>query len=85
MTAEEIIQKLILGEIALSQGLLLTKVHFGNILESETIQWINHEIDHYEDVLSMPEYRIVDCDIIARVSIPFQRCQRRDYGFAHNQ
>ena len=72
MTAEEIIQKLILGEIALSQGLLLTKVHFGNILESETIQWINHEIDHYEDVLSMPEYRIVDCDIIARVSIPFQ-------------
>lgn len=71
MTVEELIQKTILGEISLSQSLLLTKVQYGDLLNNETIQWINHEIDHYKDVYSMPEYRIVDCDVVARVFVPF--------------
>lgn len=70
-TVEELIQKTILGEITLSQSLLFTKVQYGDLLKDDTLQWINYEIDHYEDVHSMPDYRIVDCDVVARVFVPF--------------
>ena len=71
MTVNELIQSLILGNIKLSQGLLLTKVIYGSLLKRESYQWLCNEIDHYEDPASLPDYRIIDCQIKVRVFVPY--------------
>lgn len=68
MTVNELIKKIILGEVTLSQGLLLAKTMYKNALSEESYAWICHEIDHYKDVAEMPDYRIVDCVVKAVVS-----------------
>lgn len=71
MTVNELLNKLILGEISIAQGLMLTKVLYKDILSRESYAWICNELDHYEDAASMPDYRIVDCDVKVLVSAPF--------------
>lgn len=71
MTVNELIRQLILGEISLAQGLMLTKVMYKDILSRESYAWICNELDHYEDAAFMPDYRIVDCDVKVLVSAPF--------------
>ena len=71
MAINDLIRKLILGEISLSQGLMLAKVTFKGALSKESYAWICNELDHYEDAASMPEYRIVDCDIKVLVNVPY--------------
>lgn len=71
MTAKELIQKLILGEVKLSQGLMLTKVLFKDRMSENSYQWICNELDHYEDASTMPEYRIVDCEVKVQIMVPY--------------
>ena len=68
MTATELLQKVILGDITLSQGLMLCKVLFKDALSEESYNWIGRELDHYEEAETIPDYRILDCDVKARVS-----------------
>ncbi len=87
MTVNELIQKLILGEIKLSQGLMLAKVLFNKMLTEESYQWICKELDHYEDAASMPEYRVVDCEVKVQIMVPYIgiKVETLDTSFINNQ
>ena len=67
MEVQELINKLILGEIKVSQGLMLAKVLYKDSLSKESYQWMCQELDHYENPDSIPGYRIIDCDIKVRI------------------
>lgn len=71
MTAHELLQKLILGELTISQGLALTKVLYKDILTEESYQWICNELEHYDDPKQLPDYRILDCNIIVVICGPY--------------
>jgi len=71
MAIKDLIRKLIMGEISLAQGLMFTKVMYKDILSRESYKWVCDELDHYEDAATMPDYRIVDCDVKVLVSVPF--------------
>lgn len=87
MTVNELIQKLILGEITLSQGLMLAKVLFKDMLTEESYQWMCKELDHYEDAATMPEYRVVDCEVKVQIMVPYMgiKVETLDTSFINNQ
>lgn len=87
MDATELIQKIILGDISLSQGLMLCRVLYKNSLSSESLQWINYELDHYEELETIPAYRILDCDVKVRISGPFfgTKTEMLDTSFINKQ
>ncbi len=87
MRISDIINKLILGEISLAQGLMLTKVTFKGSLSKDSYEWICNELDYYEDAASMPEYRIVDCVIKVLVHVPYYgtRMEELDTTFFKRQ
>ena len=63
MTPKELIQKLIFSEITLSQCMMLCRVLYKDYLAEESYKWICNELNQYEDLDSLPDYRIVDCVI----------------------
>jgi hypothetical protein len=67
MTPNELIQKLIFGEITLSQSMMLSKVLFREHLTEASYKWICDELDNYDNPELMPDYRIVDCSLKAVV------------------
>ena len=71
MTTNDLIQKMILGEITLSQGLMLCKVMYKGVLSDEDYQWISNELDYYEEPETIPDYRIIDCSVKAIISVPY--------------
>lgn len=87
MTVGELIQKLILGEVKLSQGLMLAKVLFKGVLAEESYQWVCSELDHYEDASTMPEYRIVDCEVKVQIIVPYMgiKVETLDTSFINKQ
>lgn len=66
LSVQQLIQKIILGEISLSQGLAFCKVLYKGLLTENSYQWICSELDHYDDSHLMPDYRIIDCEIIVK-------------------
>lgn len=68
MSAEELMQKLIMREISLSQGLMLCKVKYKDALSKSSYQWICNELEHYDDPRTLPDYRIIDCVLKVKVS-----------------
>lgn len=67
MTAEELLQKIIMREISLAQGLMLIKVMFKDSISEESYRWICNELEHYDDPKHLPEYRIIDCVLKVQV------------------
>lgn len=61
MSVEKLLQKLIMREISLSQCLMLCKVKYKDSLSETSYHWICNELEHYDDPLSLPDYRILDC------------------------
>jgi hypothetical protein len=68
MAINELIQKIILGEITLSQGMMLAKVLYKEYLSEESYQWICNELEHYDDPDLLPGYRVLDCAIKVVIS-----------------
>lgn len=68
MAINELIQKIILGEITLSQGMMLAKVLYKEYLSEESYQWICNELEHYDDPDLLPGYRVLDCTIKVVIS-----------------
>ena len=87
MKVTELIQKLILEEISLSQGLMLAKVLYKDSLSESSYQWICNELDHYEDAGTIPEYRVLDCVLKARISGYYYgtRIEELDTAFINKQ
>ena len=71
MTINELIQDLIFDRIKLSQALMYVKVTYGKSLKKDSYEWVCSELDHYEDAKSIPDYRIINCDVKVQVFIPF--------------
>ena len=71
MTANEILDKLIGGQIKLSQALLYTKVLMIDSTSSAQVAWVQNECDGYESQLEVPKYRKIPCQLYARNSVAF--------------
>ena len=71
MAPNELIQKLIFGEIKVSQSMMLSKVLFKENLTEASYKWICDELDNYDNPELMPDYRIVDCSLKVIVYNPF--------------
>lgn len=71
MTVEELLQKVIIRDISLAQGLMLSKVMFKDSMAEESYRWVCNELEHYDDPKQLPEYRILDCTLKVQVSGPF--------------
>lgn len=68
MTPDGLLQKIILGEITVSQGLMFCKVLFKDLLKKESYQWVCNELGHNDDIELLPNYRILDCDIMVIIN-----------------
>lgn len=71
MKIEELINQLILDNVTLSQALLLTKVSYAHLLSEETLAWVKNECEGYPNPTNLPEYRMIDCTVKARLTAPF--------------
>ena len=71
MSANEILDKLIGGQIKLSQALLYTKVLMADSTCSAQVTWVRNECDGYESRLDVPEYRRIPCQLYAHSSVAF--------------
>lgn len=71
MTSYNIIQELILSQITVSQGLMPAKYQYKAFLSKDSYHWICHELTYYEDLSSLPDYRIIDCVVNILVRKPF--------------
>ena len=65
MQPKELMQKLILGELTLSQALTLTKIQFKDSLSEQSYQWLEQELNNYVDASQLPEYRMIECSVKA--------------------
>lgn len=61
MDVKSFLSKLILGEITVSQALMLTKLLYSSFVSESSLKWINRECDGYESALLIPDYRLLDC------------------------
>lgn len=68
MKVQDLIQKLILEEISVSQALMLTKVNYASVLSQKTLDWITFECEGYKDGLTLPEYRLLNCDVVVDIT-----------------
>ena len=71
MEVEEFLKQIILEEITLSQALQLTKLSFSRLLPEESIAWVKNECEGYPNPTCLPDYRMIDCIVKARLTAPF--------------
>lgn len=62
-TISTIIDQLAISENPLSTPLLGTKILASRIKNDDLLQWVNHEIEGYEDADKVPLYRIAPCTL----------------------
>lgn len=61
-----ILNKLILGEIKLSQALYYVSTNCRGFLSADVLKWIDNECNGYEDMHDLPDYRSIECTVLAR-------------------
>ena len=71
MEANVILDRLIGGQIKLSQALLYTKVLMIDSTSSAQVAWVRQECDGYESQLEVPKYRKIPCMLYSRNSVAF--------------
>lgn len=71
MKVEELINQIILEEVTLSQALQLTKVSFAHLLSEDSISWVKSECEGYPNPTNLPNYRMIDCIVKARLTAPY--------------
>lgn len=71
MEVEEFLKQIILEKITLSQALQLTKVSFSHLLPEGSVAWVKNECEGYPNPTSLPDYRMIDCTVKARLTVPF--------------
>lgn len=68
MEVHDLIHKIILEQISVSQALLLTKVDYSNFLSKESLDWVTLESEGYKDGLTLPKYRMLNCDVVVDIT-----------------
>ena len=67
MNAKDILSKLILNQIKLSQALMLTKLYCSKYLSLEQVQWIDSEISGYDNQMQIPDFRLLESSLFIEV------------------
>lgn len=62
----DILNKLILGELSVSQVLFYVITNCKDSLDKEFVKWAEHEVNGYENPCVLPNYRYVDCEVYVR-------------------
>lgn len=62
----DILSKLIMGELKLSQALYYAITKYRASLDSDFIEWAEQECKGYKDSCSLPDYRYIDCQVFAK-------------------
>lgn len=83
MDVKSLISKLILGEISVSQALMLTKSFYSSSVSESSLKWINRECDGYESALLIPEYRLLDCTLSIEIYDVFGNLQEYPLDTSH--
>ncbi|WP_145990215.1 hypothetical protein [Psychrobacter sp. 4Bb] len=71
MMIKELIKDISYDKISLDQALTRAKLIAYKIDNDEFISWISRELNGYDDLDIIPEYRELHCDIVARVENPY--------------
>ena len=71
MTANEILDKLVSGQIKLSQAMQLTRIMLSQDGDDEMVEWVTNECNGYNGKLSVPAYRQIPCQIYAKTQVPY--------------
>ena len=67
----DILNKLILGELKLSQALYYVITNYSDYTEPDFIEWAEQECNGYKDSCSLPNYRFIDCEVFAKYTDNF--------------
>lgn len=59
-------EKLIVGEITLSQALYMLRSKYSEQLDAGFLEWLNLECNGYSDATKLPDYRYIDCSVYAK-------------------
>ncbi|MBQ0088683.1 MAG: TIR domain-containing protein [Prevotellaceae bacterium] len=62
----EVLNKLILGELSVSQVLYYVITNCKDSLDKEFVKWAEQEANGYENPCDLPSYRYVDCEVYVR-------------------
>ncbi|AAZ19464.1 hypothetical protein Psyc_1616 [Psychrobacter arcticus 273-4] len=73
---KELIKDISYDKISLNQALTRAKLIAYKIDNNEFISWINKELNGYDDLDIVPEYRQLACDIVAKVENPYHGSKR---------
>ena len=66
--ADDIVDILSSTEGVLSDALIKTKVLLHQIGHKELVPWVNKELNGYDDIEELPEYRIVSAEVLVNAS-----------------
>lgn len=83
MDVKSLLSKLILGEITVSQALMLTKSFYSSSVSENSLKWINRECDGYESALLIPDYRLLDCTLSIEIYDVFGNLQEFPLDTSH--
>ncbi|MDB5975063.1 MAG: response regulator receiver protein [Nevskia sp.] len=67
---DELVDLLSDESTSLSAALLKTKVLLHKIGHKELVEWVNHELNGYEDKDNLPAYRILPAQVLANMANP---------------
>ena len=68
---KELIKDISYDKISLNQALTRAKLIAYKIDNEEFISWINKELNGYDDLDTVPEYREFYCEVVAKVQNPY--------------
>lgn len=68
---QEILNNLVTGKISLSVAMMQAKIFHLDKENPSFHQWLNAELDGYENKLSIPSYRQYPCQLKSSVVVPF--------------
>lgn len=67
----DLLKKLILGELKLSQVLYYVLTEYRDSFDSNFISWAEQESNGYKDNLNLPDYRYINCEVYAKYTDDF--------------
>lgn len=69
---KQLIKDIVYDTISLSQGLTRAKLIAYKINNETFKDWIYKELNGYSNSDTLPDYRVISCDLYATINVPFQ-------------
>lgn len=81
--ADEIVELLSSNESVLSEALIKTKVLLHKIGHKDLVAWVNKELNGYDDSDELPDYRVVDAQVLVNASNLTYEVRRHPIPLGH--